>query len=482
MKLVKENIINAKGGKQLNSFEQNYWGSYCDFLDHFKSLTYLGISIPLVLPYYVLVMKSATKHMKSNTLKKVLKTKITLEKDLQPQFEKRLSPYRRKVTKTKGKVVLFDTVLRIPDQFLKEHFRSMNTLILQQKKDNSQSIHHIPSVPFTNFINVKDTAVKSMQKKATKLLANFRSHPIFNNTDFKETFLKLIPTAMKHIAGAKKFFDTTAVSCLVVGTTNSSDTRSLAVTAMVRGIPTICLQHGVPMLEFGYLPKVATFLGVYGKYDKEWYAKKGISPKTLKIIGHPRMDEIFKRKPMEKKSFQTQLKLSPEKKSVLLIMHHEEVEMTHKIIQQLKNQGKYNIVVKKRNGKQRKTKKTLELLRNHPDVSFADNIHLYDLIQNVDAVISYESTTILEALLANKPVFIWKLNSLIPSTTNYYIQLQNYIFKDSIKLVESLTNTLESETRSNSEKIKNEFLAYKYPDKAGTSTIKLKALIQTLIP
>ncbi|MCP3028680.1 hypothetical protein [Halobacillus sp. A5] len=465
----------------MNNFERNYWSSYCDYIDKFDSLTYLGISIPLVSPYYVLIHENAINKLNSKSFNKYVSTNIKQEKGIQSHFEQRLSPYKKKINKRKGKIVLYDTALRIPDHMLQENFSPTETMILLQNTTTDENAHSIPAVPLLQFSNVNTKAIEAFQKKTIECLNKAKSHPIYRDEKVRKRLINLIPKIMKQISAAVNFLEATPVSCLVLGTTNSSDTRILALAAALKGIPTICLQHGVPMLEFGYLPKVATYLAVYGKYDIDWYTKKGVPPASLKDIGHPRFDELSSKKLMDKKAFHSHFKLGPKRKTVLMVIHHEETEIPRAIIAQLRKQGTVNIIVKPRNGRQRTSEKTALLQQEFPDISFAEDMDLYDLLHNVDAVVSYESTIVLEALLANKPVFIWKLKTLLPSSTNYYGRLNDYIFNEPRILVKHLTTTLEGNGDMDKwEKNKNDFLAYKYSPPSGTSIIKLKALIQSL--
>ncbi|MFG6150277.1 hypothetical protein [Halobacillus sp. B23F22_1] len=465
----------------MNNFERNYWSSYCDFIDKFGSLTYLGISIPLVSPYYVLIHENAINKLKSKSFNKFVSTNIKQEKGIQSHFDKRLSPYKKKINKQKGKIVLYDTALRIPDHMLKENFSPTETMILLQNTTTDENAHSLPAVPLLQFSNVDTKVIEAFQEKTIKCLNKAKFHPIYRDEKFRKRLINLIPKIMRQISAAVNFFEVTPVSCLVLGTTNSSDTRVLALAAALRGIPTICLQHGVPMLEFGYLPKVATYLGVYGKYDIEWYAKKGIPLTKLKVIGHPRFDELSNNKLMDKKAFHSHFKLDPERKTVLMVIHHEETEIPHAIIAQLRKQDKVNIIVKPRNGKQSASEKTALLQKAFPDVRFAEETDLYDILHNVDSVVSYESTIVLEALLADKPVFIWRLKSLVPSSTNYYGRLKDYICNDPRTLVKNLTKTLEGKGDMDKwGKNKKIFLAYKYSPLTGKSINNLKALIHSL--
>ncbi|QHT45516.1 UDP-N-acetyl glucosamine 2-epimerase [Bacillus sp. SB49] len=460
----------------MNQFERRYWSSYCDFINDFKALNYLGISLPLVMPYYVLIHENAIHKLKGGGAEKILRTKIVKEKSIQAHFEKHLAPYRKKVVKRKGRVVFYDNVLRIPSSLIAEQFKPGKALLLMHRPSQVKS--SIPSIALSKYETIPKKMIDNFKKKANRILLSKRSHLIYGNKHFKKRLLRQIPVVMKQIFAANKFFASYPASCLVLGTTNSSDTRILALTAASKGIPSICLQHGIPLLEFGYLPRAATYLGVYGTKDVAWYTSKGVPPAVIKVVGHPRFDEMVKRKPMSPKVFQAKFKLVPTKKTILLVLHHQETEIPQIIIDKLLKTGKYNILIKPRNGKQSRTSQTLALQQKYKTVKFANGVHLYDLLQNVDAVVSYESTIVMEALLAGKPAFIWKLKALASSTTNYYSDLSEYIFQDPNLLIGKMMAVLDGKVGPEAwNKKKDAFIQKHYPVAPPLSITKLKALI-----
>ncbi|SFJ77841.1 CDP-Glycerol:Poly(glycerophosphate) glycerophosphotransferase [Halobacillus dabanensis] len=466
----------------MNTFERNYWASCLDFINAFKHFSYLGVPLPLVCPYYLLVNENEAVLKKLEGKSTVMNTQITSESQIQALFDKHFAPFKKKVNNTKGKVVFYENVLRFPEQLMRANFTPSKCIMLKRKSKvyGSSSKNEIAVDSLEGYQKIQKNTINAYQRKAMVHFEKAKKHPIYSNKGFREKFIKQIPSMMIQILSAKNFFEKNQVSCLVTGTTNSSDTRILTLVAASKGIPSICLQHGVVMLEFGYLPRVATYQAVYGPSDIEWYKTKGLSDDSLKSIGHPRFDELVTRNTLSKKAFAGHFNLDVGKKTILMVIHHIETEFPEAIIENLDKKDSVNIIIKQRNGKQRKSEKTLALQKKFPHLKFADDMHLYDLLNNVDAVVSYESTIVLEAMLAKKPVYIWRLKSLHSSSTNYYEDLHMYIHDNPQTLVDQMIAVMNAQRNKNWEKRCQKFLSTHYPHKSGTSSAKLKALVDSI--
>ncbi|MGR9047451.1 hypothetical protein ACQ4XT_02200 [Halobacillus faecis] len=466
----------------MNHFERNYWSSCLDFIQDFKHFAYLGIPLSLVCPYYVLVngKKALLNKLESKSTK--LNTKLTSSKQIQSLFDAHFSTFKRKESKREGKVVFYDNVLRFPDPLMRANFTPTESLILKRKSNayGAKSENAIPVDSLERYQTIQSKTIQAYQRRAWTYFNKAKNHPIYKNKEFQKEFVKQIPNMMKLIGAAKGFFEVNEVSCLVTGTTNSSDTRILTLIAASKGIPSVCLQHGVVMLEFGYLPRVSSYQAVYGPKDVQWYTSKGVPNNSLKSIGHPRFDELVTRKTLNQVAFARHFNLDENKKTVLLVIHHIETTFPQTLIEELEQKEVVNVIIKQRNGKQRKTSQTLALQKKFPQVKFADDMHLYDLLNNVDAVVSYESTIVLEAILANKPVYIWRLKSLQASSTNYYDDLRTYIYDNAQKLVNQMITDMDAPRNNSWLEEREQFLSIYYPHKSGTSSGKLKALVNSI--
>lgn len=472
--------ISKIGVKNINLFERNYWSLYFDFIEGFQLLNLDGYSLPLLCNFYGLIKDNQyikTK-LRQESFSEFLINKGVHESDIQKKFDCYLNlgkkDYRDR--KSKGHIVLHDKLLRFPNRILNDNFSPSETILLSRNSIARRNNHCLPIDNLLDYVTDTTTLTKFYLEKATNLFTSYCNHIIFSNSEFQNQFCKEIPIQINNIVAARNFLNKVPVSCLVLGGTNNPESRVLALAARKQGIPSICMQHGIIALEFGYLPRVATIQAVYGNYEVDWYLRKGVSTSSLKIIGHPRFDEIFSRTPLPKNLFEQKLGLDSKKKLVLLILHHQEIEISSAIIKILLETQQVNIIIKPREN----SGKGQLLKRKFPAVYLSKNIHLYDLMQNVDAVISYPSTVALEAILANKPVFIWKMK--MDSSSDYFDSIGEFIQSDPVKLVEILLDYLNNGDLDNCmEQTRNRFIASSYPNPQELSIDRLKKIIIELI-
>nr|WP_256558159.1 hypothetical protein [Halobacillus sp. A1] len=221
------------------------------------------------------------------------------------------------------------------------------------------------------------------------------------------------------------------------------------------------------------MPKVADVQAVYGEFEVDWYKQRGVREEELKIIGHPRFDDIRKGNKLSLKQFIKKTNIDKTKKSVLLVGHHEETAVTRTIIHELSKNGDVNLIIKPRGS----PKETKILKKRYPNLYVPPHdLHLYDLLRHVDAVVSYPSTVALEALLAGKTVFIWGIKT--ESTTEYFGAMDHLLDHNPLALTNKVCSYLKSTHSSLSDQ--SELLKAYYPEPDQSSTGRLIRLINTL--
>ncbi|WP_209124811.1 hypothetical protein [Alkalihalobacillus sp. BA299] len=136
-------------------------------------------------------------------------------------------------------------------------------------------------------------AIIQLQSKAIDLFHSYKNHHFYKNETFQRLFLDTIFEIVMCIEHAIKFLNHVSASCIVVPSTAYSFSRILVLAAAEKGIPSICMQHGIIANEFGHLPKMATINAVYGEFEVDWYQQCGVQKEFLEIIGHPRFDQAF---------------------------------------------------------------------------------------------------------------------------------------------------------------------------------------------
>lgn len=234
------------------------------------------------------------------------------------------------------------------------------------------------------------------------------------------------------------------------------------------------MQHGIIANGFGYLPKICNINAVYGNFEVEWYTSRGISRDSLAIIGHPRFDQIFSYPSMSRSKFHQQLGLDNDKKTLLIVVRgNRDMMKWRTFINAIVKQLDVNIVIRDFPNMEPHL-----LTEEFPFVQSTQTIHLYDILSNVDYVISYQSTVGLEAMLFHKPVFILKRR--VPNDTGYFDMLDEFVQKDPIKLAEMVVKYVNNPSfrKHQSEKIKT-FIQHAYLDRS-MSGLRLKRLIDKL--
>lgn len=505
----------------MNTFEKNYWSLYLDFLKDFKELTYRGFSIPHFCIYPKIVNKTKNRWntlLFDKKLTRQLKHQVKDKKEIQEEFNKFIQAHTKKslVKNKHGKVVLHtDSLLRFPEETFNDYFDpsstvilssfkgspenrklkskkkskariKTNTLIVNRKKRNITKNIGASELPKTNipidylskYSNNTEKAITQVQNKARALFRSNNKHPLYGDGHFQHTFLMQIPQIINRIEEAKNFLEKVSVSCIVISNPHFVN-RILALTAAEKGVPTVCMQHG--LVGKGYLPKIATIDAVYGNFEKDWYKKAGVSEDSLEIIGHPKFDQILNRTAISRSAFNKQFGLDASKKTLMVtVRENYDMEDWRLLIKTISDKYELNILIRDYPGRETNT-----LSKEFPFVHATKNYHLYDILPNVDAVVAYPSTVGLEAMLANKPAFILErgfsgesglqnqsgslpvIRSLIrdPHYTGYFNGLDEMVQENPKKLGELIINYFnDANWESYAKKKRDNFLPYAYSD------------------
>ncbi|MCT2536296.1 hypothetical protein NC661_13335 [Aquibacillus koreensis] len=322
-------------------------------------------------------------------------------------------------------------------------------------------------------VNVKES-INQVQKKAIDLFDSYKGHFFYDKNEFQKWFLNMIATVINYVEMSERFLEKVSVSCIIVSTTHSYINRILAIAAAKRGIPTICMQHGIISSELGYLPKIATIDAVYGNFERDWYKKMGAPRNGIEIIGHPRFDQVFKPSRKSRAKFLKKLGVNPRRKAILIAVRGDaDNNSWRQLIRTISNNLNVNFLIKNYPSKQ-----PHRLTKEFSNVYSTERMDIYDIFPHVDLVVAYSSTVGLEAMLANKEVFI--LNKGVIGDTDYYQRLGSLLQKEPRILgryiVEYFTN---SKFKKHSKKNRKIFLQYAYPD-TDKSGDRLQKLIQKL--
>jgi len=472
----------------MNTFLKNYWSLYLDFLNDFEVLNYRGFSIPyLFCHFYSLVKdnKVLWDNLYNEKFINQLNSRVTERREIQEVFQKFIQTHQREplVKNGSGKVVLHvDKLLRFPRMTLDNYFDASETIIItagNNKFKNKKQISipgalQIPIHYLGDYTIDTKKAVIEIQNKAREIFNSYKNHHLYKDTNFQNMFLTNISQIIDRIEQSKSFLERVSVSCIVVSTTHSFVSRILALVATERGIPTICMQHGIISGEFGYLPKIALVDAVYGNFEADWYKEAGAPEGSIEIIGHPRFDQAFLYHKITRSQFDLHLGINANQRKLLIVMRdNQDIDRWRTLIRTISKEVNVNILIKNYPSKHPHI-----LVEEFPFVHSTKNYDLYDILPNVDCVVSYSSTVGLEAMLANKTVFI--LNEEFPGYSGYYNNLDEMVQTDPRKLGELIKKYFNDPNwHIDAQKKREEFLKYAYPD-VSMSGERLKKLINRM--
>lgn len=462
----------------MDIFLKNYWSLYLNFLNDFEKLKYRGFSLPYLchLPSFVINNSQIWNKLSENQLTESFKNKVRDQKEFQEAFNQFVRSHEKKgsVQSKYGKVVVHvDKLLRFPPNTFKyfspsntikvislskKNEKKMNSTILKNKLNNSIPIYYLN----TYSSNIEKEVIQ-LQNQAEDMIQSFKEHDLYMDVNFQTWFLKKIVTIVEQIDMSYNFLQDVSVSCIVVSSTHSYISRILALVAAEEGIPTICMQHGIISSELGYIPKIATIDAVYGNFELDWYKRLGVPTHSLEIIGHPRFDQAFTRSTITRNKFNSSLRLDPKKKTLMIVVRDKSnMDSWRILIQTISKKLALNVLIKNYPSKQ-----PHPLTKEFPFVHSTQHYSLYDIFPNVDAVAAYSSTVGLEAMIANKSVFI--LEERFIGYTGYYSILGKLVQTDPSKLGEIILKYFTNpQFKTYAVNQRRKFLRYMYPDTSNS--------------
>lgn len=205
----------------MDTFLENYWSLYMDFLRDFASLTFGGFSLVYFchLPSYVLRNPVLLNDLENESYINIMKRKASSSKDIQEMFQIFTEKHRVAPFKKDGKVVItVDKLLRFPKSNNHQQFSSQDTVILTNgtskknqkinrstkpknktqlintavikiKKRNNPSIIKNMSIYYLGDFSINvETQIKQVQQQARKILSQKENHPFIRNQRFKNGY------------------------------------------------------------------------------------------------------------------------------------------------------------------------------------------------------------------------------------------------------------------------------------------------------
>ncbi|MFI8494134.1 spore coat protein [Peribacillus butanolivorans] len=465
----------------MNTYLSNYWTLYQEFVETFNHLKFREIPIVLLTNFYQQIDNELKIKMENKDFQANLKSPELNQEMIQPYFEKWLEKIRvpLMLKTNNGKILINSDYTRIPELTYNKWFNPNETIILSRSK--SSHIFGIPSESIAKYEEKNTKDIEEIVNSATSLFEKFKNHPAFGNEFFQQTFLNRIPLIVKTLSTVFNLFDKLDISSIVVGTTEDMQSRALSIVGSMRGIKSICLQHGILMGEEAFMPVFTTVVGVYGDYEKRWYSQRGLPINRISELGHPKFDEIFTNSRTVKETFFKKYDFDPNKQTLLVITGPQlDFIKFETLIKNILDNPNFQIIIKPHPWEMGKKKYGvyLELEKKYKSIKVytSRENNLYELISHVDGVVSSLSTVVLESILLNKPVFIYNfLNS--NRSYDYFDKLGDYIQTDPNQLTKVVNDYyISSGHKGIYENIRNLYLSDSYND--GFSGKKLIDLIK----
>lgn len=450
----------------------NYWALFLDFINNFSEITYQGIPLPILANFYQYLDPEVKRSMIDLSFKKHLQTRISNDREIQPEFEQWLKPLKRTVLSgfIKGRVLLNFDYLRFSSNNYTQYFSPHQTAIFARFR--KESYLGIPVHCIKDYKVEVTSEINNLVGSAKKIFSLFPSHPVFSNPHFINCFITQIPVMIETIASVKKYFNQEDCSCVVVGTTEDLNSRVLTLVAAGKGIPSICMQHGLLGGPEAFVPVFTTKVACYGQFERDWYLNKGLPEDCIAIIGHPRYDDIFTQNHMSKEKFQNRYNLNSSKKIILLVTQPNYDSLWNEFIEILVKNSDIQIIIKPHPWEtSRRTINTQNSMdsyeyfaRKYPSIRLFNpkqGVSTFDLLSNIDFTVCNYSTMGLETMLFNKPLFI-----LSNKDIDYYHELKDFTRSNPADLSSLISSFIDNRNLQMLAKKKGEeFLAYAYPHK-----------------
>ena len=194
------------------------------------------------------------------------------------------------------------------------------------------------------------------------------------------------------------------LKCIVLNTDVHKTSRALVLLAKQRNIRTGVLQHGSPVLEYGYLPVLSDYFFTWGEISQKWFNDRGTPLKKLLLTGTPKADKIFTHPLFSKRNNTNKIE------KVLLIINPVGVELVIKMLQICKDAAidkTYELTIKLHPSSNDNREEVEKIFPKNVQVLKHENTHT--LLAETDAVITTNSTVGNEAIAFNKPLVQLKL-------------------------------------------------------------------------
>lgn len=217
------------------------------------------------------------------------------------------------------------------------------------------------------------------------------------------------------------------------------------------GAPTVEITHGIPVMEYAYLPVRTDKVAVWGPAMRDWYAERGTDPARIAITGQPRFDRIGNRRPADGgRALRKQIGVPAGAPIVTLatnpVSDQENARLLRAVVAAMRGFRRHHLVIKMHPAERGEVQRRVASECGCP-ASVVQAVDLHQLIAASDALLTYHSTVGLEAMILDTPVVVINLSGL-PDPAPYVERGAALGASDEAEIVSALYTVLETSDRS----------------------------------
>jgi hypothetical protein len=227
----------------------------------------------------------------------------------------------------------------------------------------------------------------------------------------RHLFRWVFPLVALEINGARQLFADRAVRALLLVTDAHHGGRLYTLVADQQGIPSLVVQHGATMGDWGYVPLYATRFAAWGEMSADWMAARGTPRDRLVITGQPRLDSLrHTPRTLTRQTLSERLNLPQDGFWLLWAMDPipkpENDHILHILIETISVLPWCHLVIRPHPGIQQLGWISERARERERIVLSSTGEPLYDLLYLVDALVIQGSTVGVEAMAMDKPVLV----------------------------------------------------------------------------
>ncbi|MBX3054990.1 MAG: CDP-glycerol glycerophosphotransferase family protein [Anaerolineae bacterium] len=224
-------------------------------------------------------------------------------------------------------------------------------------------------------------------------------------------FKWVFPLVAIEIAGAQQLFIERAINSLLLVTDAHHGGRLYTLVANQLGVPSLVIQHGATMGEWGYVPLYATKFAAWGEMSAKWMVDQGVAHDRLVITGQPRLDALVNTPlTLTREVLCTRLNLKMNEFWLLWAMDPIPKSANDRVLQilleALEHLSWCHLIIRPHPGIQQLTWISDKVHERERVVVSSVQEPLYNMLNIVDAVIIQGSTVGIEAMAFDKPVLV----------------------------------------------------------------------------